>query len=79
MLHVLHEIEARHFGFGLLLLIFLVFIATPILKHLLFRRARGGSVWLPPRRPPSAQEVRQARRYLAERRRNKAGPDADGG
>lgn len=76
MLHILHEIEARHFTWHLLLLVVLVFIATPILKHLLFKRARGGSVYQPPRQPEwTPGQVRQAKRYLAEQRRKKAEED----
>lgn len=73
MLHVLHEIEARHFTWHLLLLVVVVFVATPLLKHALFKRGRGGSVYLPPRQPEWTEgQVNQARRFLAEQRRKKA-------
>lgn len=73
MLHVLREIEARHFTWGLLLLIVLVFVATPLLKHALFKRGRQGSVYQPPRQQEwTPGQVNQARRFLAEQRRKQA-------
>lgn len=72
MLHVLREIEARHFTWGLLLLVVLVFVATPLLKHALFKRGRQGGVYQPPRQEVTTAQVNQARLFLAEQRRKKA-------
>jgi hypothetical protein len=76
MLHVLREIEARHFTWHLLLLVVLVFVATPLLKHTLFKRGREGSIYQPPRQQEWTQsQKQQARRYLAEQRRKQATGD----
>jgi hypothetical protein len=71
---VLEGLASGQFSWHLILLIVLVFFATPILKHMLFKRGRrGGSVYQPPRKPEwTPGQARQARRLLAERRRKKA-------
>jgi hypothetical protein len=80
VLHILNEIKARHFGIHLILLIVLVFVAIPILKSLLFRRARQGGLYLPPRKAGwSPAQVREARRYLMEQRRRPAEKPSDDG
>ena len=71
---VLAGLESGHITFHLILLIFLVFIATPILKHTLFSRGRrGGSVYQPPRKPEwTDEQLREARLLLEEQRQKKA-------
>lgn len=74
MLKVLNGIESGHITLGLIFLAFLVFVATPILKHLLFKRSRGGSVYLPHAKPEWTEgQMREARAFLLEKRRREAG------
>lgn len=72
MLKVLHGLESGHITLGLIFLIFLVFIATPFLKHKLFNRARGGSVYLPHPKELTPSQAGQARRFLREKERRDA-------
>ena len=73
MLKVLHGIEAGHITFGLILLVFLVFIATPFLKHKLFNRSRGGSTYLPHAKQEwTPGQIGQARAFLKEKARKDA-------
>lgn len=70
MLRILHGLEGGHWTFGLIFLIFLVLVATPILKHMLFRRARGGSVYLPHAKAGfTPAQMREARQLLQENKR----------
>lgn len=73
MLRVLEQINSGHLGMAFLFLVFLVFVATPILKHLLFKRARGGSVYLPHAKPErTAGQMREARQFLRDKERREA-------
>jgi multisubunit Na+/H+ antiporter MnhG subunit len=72
MLKVLHGIEGGHITLGLIFLVFLVFVATPFLKHKLFGRARRGSAYLPHERV-TPEQMREARQLLQQnKRREKA-------
>jgi hypothetical protein len=73
MLKVLEQIRSGHIGLAFVFLVFLVFIATPILKHLLFKRSRGGSVYLPHAKPEwTAGQMREAREFLHDKKRREA-------
>jgi hypothetical protein len=75
MRQVLEALASGHFSWHLVLLIFLVFIATPLLKHAMFKRGRrNGSVYQPPRKFESSEEQeREARLLLRDQKRKKAG------
>lgn len=74
MHRVLHGFQSGHITWGLVLLVLMVFVATPFLKHALYRRSRrGGSIYLPPppKHPQGKQawtesQQRQAQRFLQE-------------
>ena len=74
MLRVLHGLEAGHITIGLIFLVFLVFIASPLLKHMAFRRMKGGysqpdsihHEHPDPERKWTPGQVRQARRLLQQ-------------
>lgn len=75
MLQVLHGLEAGHITLGLIFLIFLVFVATPLLKHAMFKRSKGGSAYNPHAQVPrTPAEIREAKRMLKERDPTRARP-----
>jgi hypothetical protein len=75
---ILRAIEDRHFNLHLLVLVAIVFIALPLLKRMLFRRARDGSIYQPPRKHQwTPAQVREAKRLLQQQRRKPSGDDAD--
>lgn len=81
MRQVLEGLASGQFSWHLILLILLVFVATPILKHMMFKRGRrGGSVYQPPRNTQfTPAQVREARRLLQEQRRKKQQQPPDKG
>lgn len=73
MLRVLHGLEAGHITWGLILLIFLVFVASPLLKHAMFKRSKGGSAYTPHSNDQwTPGQMREARQLLKQNERKKA-------
>jgi hypothetical protein len=73
MLRVLHGLEAGHITLGLIFLILLVFVATPLLKHAMFKRSKGGSAFNPHRNDQwTPAQMREARQLLKQNERKKA-------
>lgn len=72
MLRVLHGLEAGHITLGLIFLVFLVFVATPLLKHAMFKRSKGGSIYNPHRTDQwTPAQMREARQLLKQNEHKK--------
>ena len=72
MFGLLHQLRSGHATWHVMVIVLLVFVATPLLRHALYKRGRGGSIYQPPRKPEwTAGQVGQARRLLKEKERER--------
>jgi hypothetical protein len=73
MFGVLRSLQhSTHMTIGIIALILMVFIAIPFLRRSMYRRARGGSAFMPPAKTGwTPAQMREAHQLLQETERRK--------